>query len=144
MKVISSIIVLMLENRSFDHLLGYSTLNVNKIASAPTTVPRDPNDFSKGSVSINPDALDVCNDDPPHDQTAIATQMNCDSTGICGMDGFIKATMSVSGERDESNPVSMFTPQTAPIINQLAEEFAVFDRYFCSAPLPTDPNRAYA
>jgi len=37
----------------------------------------------------------------------------------------------------------MFTVKTAPIINTLAMEFAVFDRWFCSLPGPTDPNRAY-
>lgn len=38
----------------------------------------------------------------------------------------------------------MFTNQTAPIINTLASEYAVFDRWFASIPGPTDPNRQYA
>jgi phospholipase C len=45
---------------------------------------------------------------------------------------------------NESNPVSMFDSATAPIINTLAKEFAVFDSWFASVPTGTDPNRAFA
>lgn len=38
----------------------------------------------------------------------------------------------------------MFSPETAPIINHLAEEYAVFDHWYSSVPGPTDPNRAFA
>ena len=37
----------------------------------------------------------------------------------------------------------MFTPQTAPVINRLAAEFAVFTRWFCEAPTCTFPNRSF-
>lgn len=58
------------------------------------------------------------------------------------MDGFVQN--SVSNSMSEDNCVSMFDSASAPIINTLAKEFAVFDRWFCSIPGPTDPNRAYA
>jgi phospholipase C len=38
----------------------------------------------------------------------------------------------------------MIDKTSAPIINTLATEFAVFDNWFCSLPGPTDPNRAFA
>jgi phospholipase C len=38
----------------------------------------------------------------------------------------------------------MFDINSAPIINNLALEYAVFDRWFASIPGPTDPNRAFA
>jgi phospholipase C len=60
------------------------------------------------------------------------------------MNGFVSATVDVSSSQDPTNPISMFTPETAPIINTLASEFAVFDRNFASVPSSTDPNRAYA
>lgn len=58
------------------------------------------------------------------------------------MDGFVWNAL-VHGH-NESNPVSMFDSQSAPIINTLAREFAVFDHWHCSIPGPTDPNRAFA
>eukprot|EP00604_Paraphysomonas_vestita_P002784 CAMPEP_0174820892 /NCGR_PEP_ID=MMETSP1107-20130205/5012_1 /TAXON_ID=36770 /ORGANISM="Paraphysomonas vestita, Strain GFlagA" /LENGTH=320 /DNA_ID=CAMNT_0016037107 /DNA_START=265 /DNA_END=1224 /DNA_ORIENTATION=+ len=58
------------------------------------------------------------------------------------MDGFVYDSI-ISG-LNETNPVSMFDENTAPIINTLAKQFAVFDKWFCSLPGPTDPNRAFA
>jgi phospholipase C len=37
----------------------------------------------------------------------------------------------------------VFTPRTAPVINTLAEEYAVFTRWFCEAPTCTTPNRNF-
>jgi phospholipase C len=37
----------------------------------------------------------------------------------------------------------MFTPETAPVINRLAAEFAVFTRWFCEVPSCTFPNRSF-
>ena len=37
----------------------------------------------------------------------------------------------------------VFTPETAPVINTLAQEYAVFTRWFCDAPTCTFPNRSF-
>lgn len=37
-----------------------------------------------------------------------------------------------------------YTPAQLPVINGLARQFAVSDRWFCSAPTQTNPNRAYS
>jgi phospholipase C len=37
----------------------------------------------------------------------------------------------------------VFTPETAPVINTLAREYAVFTRWFCEAPTCTFPNRSF-
>ncbi len=37
----------------------------------------------------------------------------------------------------------VFTPTTAPVINTLASEYAVFTRWFCEAPTCTFPNRSF-
>lgn len=134
---ISRVIVLMLENRSFDHLLGYSKIPNSEGIPARQKVPLDPGDSSKGFKSINPNGLDECVDDPLHGFDNIANQINNGA-----MDGWLKECSDVG--RDLDNPISMFTPETAPIINTLAEEFVVFDHWYCSVPTSTDPNRAYA
>lgn len=136
---ISHIIVLMMENRSFDHLLGWLkdfNPKVNGLVDG-ITQPRDPNDLSKGTVPVTRDATDTPPDDPPHDFDSIAIQMNNKS-----MDGFVYD--AILNSHNEHTPVDMFTETTAPIINTLAKEYAVFDSWFCSIPGPTDPNRAFA
>lgn len=138
--IISNIVVLMMENRSFDHLLGWLKKDFSsKIdgLNEGQTVPRDPSDASQGSVKVTRNGYDVSPDDPLHDFDNIAVQINSDA-----MDGFVFD--SINNDRNETNPVSMFDSSSAPIINQLAQEFAVFDQWFCSLPGPTDPNRAIA
>lgn len=137
---ISHIVVLMMENRSFDHLLGWLKASFAPSIdglSAGMTTPRDPSDLSQGFVEITRDGYDVSPDDPRHDFDNIAIQINSD-----GMNGFVYD--SISSGLNESNPVSMFDMATAPIINSLALEYAVFDRWFCSIPTSTDPNRQFA
>ena len=58
------------------------------------------------------------------------------------MNGFVEC--SIMNGLNETNPVSMFDINSAPIINNLALEYAVFDSWFASLPGPTDPNRAFA
>ena len=134
---VSQIIVLMMENRSFDHLLGYMK-GVDGIPDQQTC-PMDPNDPSLGSLPILPNGYDVAPDDPTHDMDHIAVQINKGA-----MDGFIKSQLIMSPPQNVTNPIAMFNKQSAPIINTLAEEYAVFDQWFCSLPGPTDPNRQFA
>lgn len=137
---ISNIIVLMMENRSFDHLLGWLKSDHNsKIEGLVDgkSVPRDPNDETQGSVPVTRDGYDVAPDDPFHSFDNITLQINNNA-----MNGFILDALS--GGHNESNPVSMFDQTTAPIINTLGKEFAIFDHWHCSIPGPTDPNRAFA
>jgi phospholipase C len=138
--LISNIIVLMMENRSFDHLLGWLKLDYSsKIDGLDSgkSVARDPSNPSAGSVEITRGGYDVSPDDPAHGFDDIAIQINGNR-----MDGFVYD--SILYGKDETNPVSMFDSVSAPIINTLAKEFAVFDKWFCSIPGPTDPNRAFA
>ena len=72
-----------------------------------------------------------------HDFEDIAIQMNNNK-----MDGFVMN--SIKNGMNETNPVSMFDINSAPIINTLAKEYAVFDSWFASVPTGTDPNRAFA
>jgi len=121
---VSQIIILMMENRSFDHMLGYLE-GVDGISNAPESCPVDPNDPSQGSVPIKDNGYDVSPDDPNHDIDAIAIQMNGGK-----MDGFVATQVLLN--QNVTNPVSMFDAQSAPILNTLAKEYAVFDRWFCS------------
>ncbi len=102
--VISNIIVLMMENRSFDHLLGWLKSDFDSKIEGLTegkTTPRDPNDPSKGNIEITRNGYDVSPDDPLHGFDDIAVQMNSNK-----MNGFVFD--SITHARNETNPVSMF------------------------------------
>lgn len=138
---IKHVIVLMMENRSFDHLLGFlktdKNSRINGLGRVNKPQPRDINDPSKGYVSITRNGYDIAPDDPKHDFDNITIQINSDK-----MNGFVYD--SILNGLNETNSVSMFDYNTAPIINQLATEYAVFDNWFSSIPGPTDPNRQFA
>ena len=61
------------------------------------------------------------------------------------MDGFVEWAVAKRGRSvsDASSLLNAFTPERVPVMAALAEEFALFDRFFCSHPGPTWPNRLF-
>ncbi len=139
---IKNIVVLMMENRSFDHLLGWLKQDSKAHAGIDGLVEgmsclKSTRYPELGSLNITREGLDVCQDDPQHTFDPTQEQINNNM-----MNGFIQTQIDV--HQSLANPVSMFDQDKAPIINTLAKEFAVFDSWFSSVPGPTDPNRCFA
>jgi phospholipase C len=150
---IKHLVVLMLENRSFDHMLGFmksaaypidglngdeSNLDPDGVA---ITVSKDA-DFS-GDYSV----------DPGHHFPDVNTQIfgNQDGTGDPTMTGFVKAYAQMGGSstKQSHNIMKCFSAGPVPdckipVLVTLAEQYAVCDRWFSSVPGPTLPNRSYA
>ena len=132
---VKHLFVLMLENRSFDHMLGRCGVAGVEGVQAGMSNPGGPN----GDVAISDDAPDTPTSDPHHEYPDV--QMQIFGTRVPGpaspvtMDGFVKS----------GGPSVMqgFTPKTLPILNQLASEFVVCDHWFSSMPGPTWPNRFF-
>ncbi len=131
------IVVVMMENHSFDNLLG----------ALPHTgrVDVDGLEFdvvSGAAVNYNPDATGAHVNSFPFPSTAQGTSVsqswNATHHQINGgaMDGFITSVNS-------NQPMGYFTPEVLPFAYSLAGTFAVGNRWFCSAPCPTYPNRRF-
>jgi phospholipase C len=125
--------VLMLENRSFDHIFGFSPFsgplnNTNTDTATGKTYPVQPTaDFSlKG--------LDV---DPGHEFGDVQQQL------AGGNGGFVNNYAAQKGVVDPGRVMNCFSPAQLPVLNQLAAEFAVCDSWFSSLPGPTWPNRFF-
>jgi phospholipase C len=147
---IKHVIVLMEENRSFDHFFGYAAelLGVDGVKGDEYQL-KDLSDPSKGRVNID-DKSPYCGlCDPDHGTPATTKKVyglgNVSAGDPATMDGFI-AFEEAKGQRrrDWCGVMSMFPPERIPVITKLAQEFAVMDRFFCSHPGPTWPNRMYA
>ena len=75
-----------------------------------------------------------------------------DNLGIPTMDGFAldyywnyKWQTGREPSADEMQDIgAVYTPETAPVINTLAQEYAVFTRWFSEVPTCTSPNREFA
>ncbi|KAG8496492.1 hypothetical protein CXB51_007548 [Gossypium anomalum] len=127
---IKTLVVLVMENRSFDHLLESNPVNVF-----------DPN---SPFISVSNDALFV-DSDPGHSFQAIREHIfgsNDSSADSAPMNGFAQQAESM-GKGMGRTVMSGFKPSQLPVYTKLANEFGVFDRWFASVPASTQPNRFY-
>ncbi len=143
------IVVLMMENRSFDHMLGFAaTPNWQIDGLAGTEKNRD----STGEfATVSNDARDSGDftPDPGHALFDTLTQLYADASTPVNqnptMNGFV---LSYEGKTHNSpnahRIMKCFKPEKVPVLTQLARQFAVCDRWFSSVPGPTFPNRAFA
>ncbi|KAL9415798.1 hypothetical protein AB3S75_039067 [Citrus x aurantiifolia] len=144
---IKTVVVLIMENRSFDHILGWlkSTrpdidgLTGKESNSVNISDPKSP------KVFVSDDAIFV-DSDPGHSFQAIREQIfgsNVISPNSAPMmNGFVQQAMSMDPDMART-VMSGFKPEVIPIYTELANEFAVFDQWFASVPSSTQPNRFY-
>lgn len=145
------VIVLMMENRSFDHLLGHLGLTDKRIDGINGTEfnhvnPLDPSKSKKIYVDLH-DAEDLGPDDPCHSFECITQQIYGfekkmdDKTSPVTMDGFVANAVGV--KHSPTFVMSAFNASNLPVLSSLATEYAVFDHWHCSCPCPTNPNREF-
>ncbi|KAK5846624.1 hypothetical protein PVK06_002919 [Gossypium arboreum] len=135
-----------MENRSFDHLLGWlkSTRPDIDGLSGTESNPVNVTDPNSPFISVSDDALFV-DSDPSHFFQAIREQIfgsNNSSADSAPMNGFAQQAESM-GEGMGRTVMSRFKPSRLPVYTKLANEFGVFDRWFASVPASTLPNRFY-
>lgn len=125
-----TIVVLMMENRSFDHMLGWlpgANGRQQGLAYA------DVDDAVHETWPLAPDFQGCNYDDPDHTWEGIATQY---AGGRC--DGFLK-----TAKRGDRFPIGYYVRDDLPILGTLAANYTTFDNYFCSMMGPTWENRLY-
>nr|WKF58251.1 Phospholipase C 3 [Paraburkholderia busanensis] len=154
---IDHFVVLMLENRSFDHLLGFMKAPDYPIdgLQGDESNPADPNDASSPRYTVSDDAN---YSDPPVDpghsfNPASMTQMfGLSKEARQKLDwlpdtpptnsGYVHDYQQRLGGRPE-DIMKCFAPERLPVLTTLAREFAICDRWFSSAPGATCPNRRF-
>ncbi|XP_008802791.1 non-specific phospholipase C1 [Phoenix dactylifera] len=145
---IKTVVVLVMENRSFDHMLGWFT-NKSSRPDIDGLTGRESNrlnasDPNSPEIFVSDDAVFV-DSDPGHSFQAIREQIfgSADaSADPAPMDGFAQQAHSM-GLGMARTVMSGFEPDAVPVYGALASEFAVFDRWFASVPASTQPNRFY-
>jgi len=125
-----TVVVLMMENRSFDHLLGWLP-GANGRQQGLSYV--DTRGATHATWALAPDFQGCHYADPNHTWQGIATQYN---GGRC--DGFLKTAPC-----DDRFPIGYYVEADLPILSRLAQGYTTFDNYFCSMMGPTWENRLY-
>ncbi|KAG6593769.1 Non-specific phospholipase C3, partial [Cucurbita argyrosperma subsp. sororia] len=149
---IKTIVILVQENRSFDHMLGWmkslnpeidGVSNENRFSNPIST--SDPNSpsifFGNASAYVDPDPGHLIQD--IHEQIfaepwSDASQSK-DPLPLATMRGFAQNTERI--EKGMSATVmNGFKPEAVPVFKELVMEFGVCDRWFASVPASTQPN----
>ena len=167
---INHIVVLMLENRSFDHMLGFlyaDTKNMSPSGQAfEGLTGEESNSAAAGSspvkvFTITPDNANTYllpGADPGEGYTATNAQLFGSNTAptppVATNQGFVsdfsytlgweaKEKWSILTGTVANDIMAMHTPKTLPVLSALARGFAVCDHWFGSVPTETLPNRAF-
>ena len=135
----------MLENRSFDHMLGYLSLEGGRddIDGLRAGIANDYGGRSYPIHHLDRTAFEAV-EDPDHSGEATSVQ-------IAGgeMSGFVDSFAAKLAQRGASdhNPglvMGYYNAADLPVYDHLAAEFCVCDHWFSSVPGATWPNRLYA
>jgi phospholipase C len=166
---IKNIVVLMLENRSFDHMLGllYSANgNVSSLGQPfEGLTGQESNPGTDGApaqvfpiASSDPNAYFMPGADPGEGYLATNSQLFDTTTAptspVAKNNGFVadfnytlgwesKEGRSIVAGTTANSIMGVFSPTTLPILSGLAKGFAVCDYWFGSVPTETLPNRAF-
>ncbi|XP_020202893.1 non-specific phospholipase C4 [Cajanus cajan] len=156
---IKTVVVLVQENRSFDHMLGWmKSLNpeINGVTGSESNPvsTSDPNSnrvqFSDKSVYVDPDPGHSIQDiyeqifGEPWSEASAAKNLPPN------MQGFAQNATRKEISKNATTTMTMtetvmngFKPDLVPVYKELVKEFAVCDRWFASVPASTQPNRLY-
>ena len=149
---IRHLVVLMLENRSYDNLVGYLSQQLPGLDGLALGMgnPTDPQVPNSPVIPFSPAQGDVIDPDPHHDLDAVtlqlfgSTQVPTPPAATCN--GFVVShTLTAQGSPQKGAEIMQcIQPTRIPALATLAREFAVCDQWFSSVPGPTWPNRFFA
>jgi phospholipase C len=146
---IETIVIVIMENRSFDHMLGYLSLDgilpVEGLKTAPAWQASFANLYDGKSYPlfrIAPGAAP--SSDPQHDRHSIACQIDTPAQGRMG--GFVESFKLYSDPvpADPSAVMGYFDARSVPAFDFLARHYCVCDHWFSALPLGTQANRLMA
>ena len=140
---IKHIVVLMLENRSFDHMLGLLMRDIPDLRGVrPGDYFNNGKDGTRFYVADGAEYQGQFPVDPPHEFENVHDQLAGSELAGPSMGGF-----ALSYQRNGGNPASVmrcFRPEQLPALTALAKHYLVCDNWFSSVPGPTAPNRQFA
>jgi phospholipase C len=132
---IEHIVVLMLENRSFDHLFAFSGIPGLHGVDTTKANPRPGGE----DVPMSRSAPDVATSDAHHEFEDVRQQMYgstaASASPTANMQGFV--------ENSGPDVMQCVDPATIPVLTELGRQFLVCDNWFSSMPGPTWPNRFF-
>jgi phospholipase C len=169
LRQIKHIVVVMMENRSFDHMLGYLSLpgsdgtvpnaEVNGLSGPEVNFNMGPDGTTKVAITpFDADGHDVQRKgealtkslDPDHSPHGVAIQLGDKHGEDYPMDGFVRAFVASRKPEDHIDeglwivPMGYYTAKDLPTYDFLARHFCICDNWHAAIPGDTWPNRLYS
>ncbi|KAJ6083718.1 hypothetical protein N7467_007853 [Penicillium canescens] len=157
---IKNVVILEMENRSVDNVLGGQTIKglENPINNGPFCNPYNLTDASSGEVCSSAKDFDSILDDPDHSVTGNNIEFygtfapsNADiaqGTLTPSQQGFVHEQLRRYG--DDVNKTELakqvlnyYTEDEVPVLTTLVQNYLTFNHWHSDHPGPTNPNRAY-
>ncbi|HJR06147.1 MAG TPA: alkaline phosphatase family protein [Pyrinomonadaceae bacterium] len=137
---IEHIVVLVMENRSFDHMLGYLKLEGGRDDVDGLTAGMSNTHKGKTYPIHHLQQTAFGHDqDPCHDGDCVTEQLSG------GNGGFVSNYAKTHpNDPDPGLVMGYYNGANLPVYDHLAREFTICDRWFCSVDGATWPNRLYA
>ena len=144
---IEHVIVLMLENHTFDKMLGFLKKGEGLTGKEFNLV--DPLNPNSERVLVSDKAENVTSPDPMHTLRDTNIELFGPNGTVQTKDlnsGFLFDYIRRAGGNLETGKKIMqsYKPESLPVLSALAKEFCLCDHWFSSVPGPTFPNRFYA
>lgn len=142
---IEHVIVLVLENRAFDHMLGACQAIKPEVDGIPPGIPPRSNSYRGRNYPQAPGAQRIVVDDPRHETPHVLNQLKPDAAGLPNA-GFVEdyaTAYPMLSEDGRGEVMKYHALDTLPALHALARHFTVCDRWFSSVPGPTWTNRLF-
>jgi phospholipase C len=153
---ITNLFVLVLENRAFDHMLGFSGITGTDAVTGKSTSLNglkgsESNSFNGATFTVSKPAEFSMAVGPGHEFPDALEQ-------LCGPgaqypsggpyppinnSGYVADFVASGGQANPGDIMKCYDPTQLPVLVALANEFAVCDNWFSSMPGPTWPNRFF-
>ena len=164
--LVDTVVIVIMENRSFDHVLGHLSYDgkMPEVRGLERPIGQQAywNLFETSSFSPwkMPDRGMAF--DPPHEHHEVKMQLNATAGGKFRMSGFVrtyydkmradavKRGMTAKAAKETYVPgtriecMGFYPEDQVPISSFFAQNYGVCDNWFCTLPTSTQPNKTFA
>jgi phospholipase C len=161
LRTLRHIVVVMMENRSFDHMLGYlpqeGMTEVDGLTGDEFNLDADGRRIAVHAFDAEGHAVQRPGEalkkglDPDHSPAGVQVQLGPGYTADGPPNGgFVRSFIESRKAADRigrelwSVPMGYYTSKDVPVYDHLARQYCVCDRWYASIPGDTWPNRLYA
>jgi phospholipase C len=131
------VVVVMMENHSLDNLLGDLGRTRGDVEALTFDGAGQATNSNPGPVAATPVKAFPFADTAQANNVTQQWRATHEQINGGAMDGFVRSA------KGDPEPMGYYTPEVLPFAYSLANTFTLANRWFCSAPGPTYPNRRF-